>query len=65
MSLILLMCEEQAKTIRNGKIEMAMDLCIHEKDKEQEIEAQSAGRAQACAGGGWGKEGRARLGPQC
>ena len=36
--------EEQAKTTRNVAIEMAMDLCIDEKDEERESEAQSAVR---------------------
>ena len=33
--------EEQAKTTRNVAVEMAMDLCIDEKDEERQSEAQS------------------------
>ena len=38
----VLISGEQAKTTRNVAIEMAMDLCIDEKDEERESEAQSA-----------------------
>ena len=41
---------EQAKTMRNVAVEMAMDLCIDEKD-EREGEAQSAVRAKKRARG--------------
>ena len=43
---------EQAKTTRNVTIEMAMDLCIDEKDEERETEAQSVVRAKKRARGG-------------
>ena len=44
--------------------EMAMDLCIDEKDEERESEAQSAVRAKKRARGGWGVgAGRALLRP--
>ena len=48
--------EEKAKTTRNVAIEMAMDLCIDEKDEERESEAQSVVRAKKRARG----RGRAR-----
>ena len=45
------------KTSRTVAIEMAMDLCIDEKDEERESEAQSVVRAKKRAGGGGGKGG--------
>ena len=39
---LVLISGEQAKTMRNVAIEMAMDLCIDEKDEERESEAQPA-----------------------
>ena len=47
--------EEQAKTTRNVAIEMAMDLCIDEKDEERESEAQSVVRAKKRARGVGGR----------
>ena len=42
---------KERKTMRNVAIEMAMDLCIDEKDEERESEAQPAVPG---GGGGWG-----------
>ena len=52
--LLVLISREQAKTMRNVAIEMAMDLCIDEKDEERETEAQPAvpGRRREMGGGG-------------
>ena len=46
-------------TTQNMESEMAMDLCIDEKDEERESEAQSVVRAKkrARGGGGGGKGG--------
>ena len=47
-------------TTQNMENEMAMDLCIDEKDEERESEAQSDVRAKKRAGervGGWEGEG--------